>query len=59
MSKIEFDLDNPREVMYDELVEEFGEELVETILSDALQRELTNVYDNRETIRQRIEQQQG
>ncbi len=40
------DLDEPRQVMYEELVEQHGVEALETDLAQAVHTRITNLYDN-------------
>ena len=53
MTEITVELDDAREVMFDELVEMFSEEDVEETLSEQMTKHLTQMYDNREQLQQR------
>lgn len=41
-------LDEPRKVMYDDLVDEFGKENIDDDLVQAMKNRVTTLYDNRE-----------
>lgn len=58
MTELQFELDSAREVMHDELSEQFGEELIDEDLKEALTARLTQVYDNREQLAQAQQRQQ-
>lgn len=45
---IEFD--EAREIMYDTLAEEFGEETINDVLEDAVKQRLTDMYDRRDDL---------
>ena len=40
------EIDEPRQIMYDELVEEHGEEAIQADLINVVHQRLTNLYDN-------------
>lgn len=50
MTQITVELDPAREVMYDELVEQFGEEPVEATIRASVSSQLTRLYDNQDDI---------
>jgi len=53
MSKtIKIHLDNAREVMYDELVEEFGEGMVKKQCDQHIADVITELYDNIDELKQ-------
>ena len=47
---IEIELDSPRSLMHEELVELFGEDLVQEELDARVQTILTELYDNRDEL---------
>lgn len=47
-----------RDKMYEELVDEFGEEIVDNEIAVAARQALSRIYDNREQLRQQIEAQE-
>lgn len=55
MTEITIELDDAREVMYDELADEFNEAAIEEDLEAAVRQRLTDLYDNRDQI---VQQQQ-
>lgn len=50
--EISIDFDSARSIMYEELVEEFGEEVIDNTLEKSLIDTLTQLYDNREKMRE-------
>lgn len=54
---IEIELDDAREIMLEELTEEFGEEPIIGTLENAVVKELTGLYDNQDQLRQAQQQQ--
>ena len=50
MKNLTLNLDEPRELMYDELCEQFSQEEVDETLEDQLGKHLTQMYDNREQL---------
>ena len=59
MTEITIELDDAREVMYDELTELFTEEAIEETLKDQSVQHLTQMYDNRDELQEKMEQQNG
>lgn len=55
---VEVDLAAPDAVAYDELVEEFGEELIQADLNEVVKERVRSLYDNQDAVRQRIAQAQ-
>lgn len=55
---IEVELDDARELMYEDLVERIGEERVKGLLADALVSTLTDAYDQREQLEAQVKKQQ-
>lgn len=54
---IEIDLDEEgRTAMYEQLCDEFGEEVVEQTLEDQLIQHITQMFDNREQLKAQMEQ---
>jgi hypothetical protein len=53
---IEIEIDDAREVMYDELVELLGEKQTDALLGNALTESLTDAYDQRAQLAQQIAQ---
>lgn len=47
---IEVELDEAREVMFDQLSDQIGEETVEEVLEDAVNNQLTELWDQRDQI---------
>ncbi len=54
---VEIDLPTPDQVAYDELVGEFGEEMIDSDIEEVVKKHIRSLYDNREAIRQRLAQQ--
>jgi hypothetical protein len=54
--KIEIHLDDARKVMYDELVEEFGEGMVRKECDQHIADVITELYDNIDELKQRQQQ---
>lgn len=52
MTEIIIELDDAREVMYEELAEQFSEAEVDETLEGQLIQHLTTMYDNRERLQQ-------
>lgn len=52
------ELSAPDQVAYDELVEQFGEELIAADLEEVVKERVRSLYDNQDAIRQRIAQAQ-
>lgn len=57
-SDVEIDLAAPDAVAYDELVETFGEELIDADLEEVVKERVRSLYDSQDEIRQRIAQAQ-
>jgi len=57
MATIEIELDEARDVMYDDLTEMLGERAVEEELQSVARDRLTQLYDNREQIQQELQSQ--
>jgi len=57
MATIEIELDEARDVMYDDLTEMLGERAVEAELQSVARDRLTQLYDNREQIQQELQSQ--
>lgn len=55
---IEIELDDAREIMLDELADEFGEEPIVGTLENAVIQELTGLYDNQDQLREAQQAQQ-
>jgi predicted trehalose synthase len=55
---VEVDLAAPDEVAYDELVDQFGQELIDADLEEVVKERVRSLYDNQDAIRQRIAQAQ-
>lgn len=53
--EITTEIDPARRVMLSELYDEFGKELVDEDIAAAVQSRITQVYDNRDEIREQIE----
>lgn len=58
IEELSFDIDGPRAMMYEELSEEFGEDVVQGILQNALQEQITQIWDTRDQLREAQRQQQ-
>jgi hypothetical protein len=58
MTEITIELDDAREVMYDELAEMFNSDEINKTLEEQLVKHLTQMYDNREQLKQ-VEEQNG
>jgi hypothetical protein len=43
--------DEPRQIMWDEIADEFGEGMLEDEMVETMRRRLTELYDNRDKIR--------
>ena len=52
MTEITVELDDARELMYDELAEMFSAKEVNTTLEEQLVQHLTRMYDNREQLQE-------
>jgi dephospho-CoA kinase len=52
------DLSTPDSVAYDELVDQFGEELIDADIEEVVKERVRSLYDNQDSIRQRIAQAQ-
>lgn len=57
-SDVELDLAAPDAVAYDELIETFGEELIDADLEEVVKERVRSLYDSQDEIRQRIAQAQ-
>jgi dephospho-CoA kinase len=55
---IQMNLAAPDQLAYDELVDEFGDELILADLNEVVTQRLRSLYDNQHQIRQRIAQAQ-
>lgn len=55
---VTIDLSNPDSVAYDELVESFGEELIQADVEEVVKERIRSLYDNQDQIRQRLAQAQ-
>lgn len=55
---VEIELSAPDAVAYDELVENFGEELIQADVEEVVKERVRSLYDNQDAIRQRISQAQ-
>jgi hypothetical protein len=53
---IEIHLDDAREVMYEELVEEFGKGMIHAECDQHIAKVLTDLYDNIDELKQRQQQ---
>jgi hypothetical protein len=49
--------DDARSVMYDDLVDTFGKEAVDNTLQEAVVKQLTSMYDNREQLERQAQAQ--
>lgn len=56
---VEIELDTARQVMYDELKNEFGPTVVDDDLEEAVRQRITQLYDNREEMRKAMEEELG
>lgn len=57
---IEIDLDEEgRTAMYEQLCNDFSEEMVEETLNNQLIQHITHMFDNREKLKAQVEQQNG
>ena len=56
MEAIEINLDDPRALMYEELVEALGQENVDELIARQVNGALTEAYDNREHLKQQAQQ---
>lgn len=52
------DLSSADEVMYDELVGEFGEDLIAADVREVVKERVRQLYDNRDTVAQQLQQAQ-
>lgn len=55
---IEIELAAPEQVAYDELLEEFGEELIQGDIEEVVKNRVRALYDNQEQVKQRVMQAQ-
>lgn len=55
---VEVELSAPDAVAYDELVEEFGDELIQADLNEVVKERVRSLYDNQDAVRQQIAQAQ-
>lgn len=58
-TEVTIDLDDAREVMYDELCDSIGEGRVRELLADTATDVVTEAYDNREQLQRQVEAQQA
>lgn len=52
------ELSSADEIMYEELVEEFGDELIAADLREVVKERVRQLYDNRDTVAQQLQQAQ-
>lgn len=57
-SDVELDLAAPDAVAYEELVDTFGEELIDADIQEVVKERVRSLYDSQDEIRQRIAQAQ-
>lgn len=55
---IEINLDAPDTLAYEELIDGFGDEMIEADLQEVVKERVRDLYDNQDMIRQRIAQAQ-
>jgi hypothetical protein len=55
--ELTFELDAAREVMYEELTEQFAEEPIKKDLQEAVEKRLTGVYDKRGELQEQQQRQ--
>lgn len=55
---VEIELATPDQVAYEELVTEFGGEMIAADLNEVVKERVRSLYDNQEEVRQRIAQAQ-
>lgn len=55
---VEIELDRGTSIYYEELCEEFGEELIDGSVDEQVVEHLRNLYDNRDQLRQQVLQAQ-
>lgn len=53
---VEINLETPDEIAYEELVDQFGKELIDGDIQEVVKERIRSLYDNQEQIEQRIAQ---